>query len=614
MGWFRLFDRLRLRPVSDTLQGWALPGSRLRLTDPHLAAYFRGVIAAAGVATRADLYDIACHLLARSASRPQASGLQRFHLDVRAVAGPAKLLLGTDQVHAIVSWHEATRVAHLAMPGQAVVELRAVDLDRLLHDQLPISDIASLSAWLPDAASIMPCLERLNHWLSRDTTALIRLPGAALPDVMTVLQGSSIQPMALLPCEPAIDDPANPMPDILLCLTAVSDRECCATQAANLAREREMRRVLWSSGHALVAEDGLKVTSIAESRAAQSALPITLLGDTPPTLVGASLFAMQSHPNPWSANNALLFEMQAATLELCEGALAALPLTGPALRDPDQPALADNGEMSFARRGPMREVEVLPAVFLGRVISRAQFAAQIWPKLELAFDLVDREKCPISAITLVFDGAVEDWVRDALALSGFDPARVRVGGEAVLFRRLMLSHAACDLSLMRRNDLFDRFWHRMAGRAAGDEMVSFTQPRSSGRVMLLSARSVLLNADELVMIARGRQYRVLDPDIASARVLSEALRNAAVIVAESRAGIWAAFATSAAVGLLHSDADPAIPYAALHAANARGHSVVAMFGSAIGNDPQASFVVASDRFAAMLDRLEAASSTGRAAI
>ena len=74
MGWFRLFDRMRLRPETAMLEGWGLPGSRLRLTDPHLASYFRELAGNAGVDVAVGGFDVASHMLARSAAAASWGG------------------------------------------------------------------------------------------------------------------------------------------------------------------------------------------------------------------------------------------------------------------------------------------------------------------------------------------------------------------------------------------------------------------------------------------------------------------------------------------------------------------------------------------------------------
>jgi hypothetical protein len=594
------------------MDSWALPGSALRLTDPHLASYFRSVITS-GRANSVDIFDVTSHLLARSTVILATSSTLRFHVDIRGVGGQQSILLGSDQIHPILSWHFASRTAQLAMPGEAVVELRAVELDTLLRLHLPISDIATLSIWLHDAADLVGVLENLRPFLTDETKALIRLPGSALTGLMQILPDLPGQAVALLPCEPEVDDPTNKLPDIVFCLGSLGSRARNAMVQPQNADHLTMQAEIWRRGQALSPDQGLQVSAIADSRAASLGVPVNLFGDAPSTAVGAVIFGMQRVSTQQSAANGLRFELQAATLWRHNGDCVAVPMAGPAVIDPDIADLALPSpaamptQITLTRRQLVHHVESRTTFFLGRLSSRTQFAAQIWPKLELAFELIEREKIAAASICLLFDGEVDDWVRDALAFCGFGPSSLRTEGDGVLFRHLILASPACDQNAMRRGDLFDRFWQRLLGITRGvASEASFIEPRSSGRILLFKASSRLLNSDELVALARTRQYRLIDPDTSSADVLAEALCAAKVIVAQSDAGIWLALAPSAAIGLIQSDTDPTVPYAALHAASARGHQVAVMFGSAIGNAPQASYAVAVDRFALMLDQLEAA--------
>ncbi len=617
MGWFRLFDRLRLRPASDAPEGWALPGSTLRLTDPHLAAYFRDLISAAGVSAQADLFDIASHAFARSTI--PAPG--RFHVDLRCKGPPASLMFGTDSAHAVLAWHQASRVAGLILPKGEVVELLEADLLGLCKHHLNIAEIATLSAWMPDAETTLAWLVNLAPWLTTHSRAVIRLPGSALAGVINSLPSWPFKPVALLPCEPAEVDPASPLPDILLCLEEISRQTTQAATARAHAAARVVRATLWQ-GESNPA-GGVSVSPIAESRTAASGLPIALLGDAPPTAAGAALFGMQRNPMRGWAANAVRIEMQAASLFVRAGCVVAVPLSGPAVFDPDHAADAatvlaaenwlDAEGVAVPRVEAIHTVAARTAVLVGSSASRESFFSTIWPRIALAFELIEREKLSAAQIELVFPQGADAWTRAMVALCGFNPALIRTECEGVLFRRLILSSPACDLAAPRRSDMFDLFWQNLAGFASGGAAASVTLARPSGLVLLLTADSQLLNAAELATLARDRQYRVIDPQTAAPDDLAAILRNARVVVAESRHAIWSALASNAGLGLMQADTDPAIPYAALHVAGARGHQVVAMFGATIGDDASAGYVVASDRLAMMFDRLEASATAGEAA-
>jgi hypothetical protein len=603
MGWFRLFDRLRLRPDAEAPDGWALPGGTLRLTDPHLASYFREMIAASGVSAQAGLYDIVSHALARSTTPSPG----RFHVDIRGMGAPSSLLFGSDSAHALLAWHDPSRLAALRLAGQEMVELREADLLALCSQHLPLSEIATLSAWLPDAEAAAKWMQRLEPWLTDQTRVVIRLPGAALAQLVALLPSWPSKPVVLLPCEPAEEDPAGPLPGVLLCLEEVSRQSVAAATQRASGAERILRAKRWPGGPGGNTEGGIGVTAIGEARAASIGPPVTLLGDAPPTPVGAALFAMQRSPMRGEAARGVRIELQAASVFVRDGEILAVPLSGPAVAEPGDLAWQDDApDIVLTRSAPVHLVVDRPAILLGRPTSRDSFLATTWPKLELAFELIEREKIAPGQVDLLLPGGADEWVRAAIALCGFDPAQIRTECEGVLFRRLILASPACDLAAPRRGDLFDRFWQRLPPFALGGRSASLTAPGPTGRVMLLGADSQLLNATELAALARDRLYRVIDPGLTSPQEMAAVLRDARVVVAQPAEAIWSALAPSGALGLLQTDTDPAIPYAALHAASARGHQVIAMFGSAIGNDPSAAFVVAADRLALMMDRLEAA--------
>ena len=166
VGWFGLFDLLRFAQTAGPSSGWALPGSRLRLTDRHLAALYHGAVTDIGHGFHADLFDIASHHLARTSS-PEGGA---FHIDMRMTGRPARLLFGTDHTQAILAWHAASETATVRLAGgDPGVALPHADLAALLAQSLPIQQIATLSAWVEDFQGIEAVMKQLDPWLTTAT-------------------------------------------------------------------------------------------------------------------------------------------------------------------------------------------------------------------------------------------------------------------------------------------------------------------------------------------------------------------------------------------------------------------------------------------------------------
>ncbi len=587
---------MRLRPDSEALEGWGLPGSRLRLTDPHLASYFRDLAANAGTDIAADSFDLASHALARSI-KPQTG---RWHLDLRLIGSPARLLFGAASQHAILAWHAPTAIAMLRLPGRAPVTLEHADPVSLCGAQLALDDIATLSAWMPTIPALAEWLQALAPFMSNETRAVIRMPGEALASLVAILPGWPVKPVAILPCEPEPgDDDADRPLDILLCLEALSTRAPRDSAARTALALPPL--TMWQPGEKMPERCGLVATRLDDSPVA-AGLMLTLIGDAPATQAGAELDGLQRNPLRAETGEFLRLDATAARLDIIEGRVVVQTVRGVAAQDP---AAVAEIPVSVPRAARLREVVDRPALLLGASGSREAVLGEILPRLELACELIEREKLAPDGIELVCPNGADDFLRAALDLCGFGTAPIRVATEGVLFRRLILASDGCAMDAPRCSAMFDRFWSRVSTMRLAAANWSLTAPRPTGRVLLLGPDSLILNAADLAVVARDREYAVIDPDIALPQAIASLLRDATVVISPSRTGIWSVLARNSALGLLQSDVDPVMPYPALHAASARRHSVLAMFGSGIGDDPESGFVIASDRLALMMDRLEA---------
>jgi hypothetical protein len=599
LGWFRLFDRMRLRPETASLEGWGLPGSRLRLTDPHLASYFRELAGAAGVDVSVGGFDVVSHMLARSAEASPG----RWHLDLRLIGMPARLLFGGDSAHTIVSWHAPNQRATLQLPGRRPVDLEGVDLLALCEGHLELRDLATLSAFVPDAVALGQWLHRLEPYLSRQTRAVIRLPGEALGGLVSALPNWPVKPVALLPCEgEPVEGDSEPRMDLLLCLEALSARAAedvapvPATQAAPLTYWHDLQPPPMVSG-------GFVVSALEDSYESGGLL-IALLGDVPTTAVGAEMFRLQTNPLQAVRGAFRRFDLHAARLRLEHGALVASTVAGMATVDP-YAMTADGAAPDLSPPGAARTVCERPALLLSDCDGREAALATMLPRLELASELIEREKLGADGVEIVCPHGLDEWTREMLALFGFGDAAIRSDVESVLFRHVILATEIASLDAARRSATFDRFWRRVASEALPDARISLTAPRPTGKVLIAGAAGGIINRADLAQLGRERRYAVVDPALARPAEIAGLLRDASVVIAPSRLGIWSAFARRCALGLLHSDTEQSLPYAALHAAGARRHSAVAMFGSGAGDNPEAGFLVATDRLAALMDRLEA---------
>lgn len=598
MGWFRLFDRMRLRPDTEALQGWGLPGAHLRLTDAHLASYFRDLAANSGVDVVPNGYDIASHLLARSS----VPAIGRWHLDLRLLGTPARLLFGASSEHTILSWHEPSARAELQMPGRAAVELQGVDLRSLCGAHLGLRDLATISASVPDMQALGQWLQSLGPFLTRDTRAVIRLPGEALGALVAVLPNWPVKPVALLPCEgDPTGEEAEPRMDLLLCLEALSRR---APQDVAVAASVGEGVTFWHDLSPRPAVSGGLLATALEDSPTAGGLLIEVFGDAPPTNAGAALHGLQRNALRAEPGGFLRLDLTAARLQRAGDALVARTVSGMATFDPFL-GPHEWGNPELPDLSPVDEVVARPALLLGRVASRTEALTTLLPRLDLLSELIEQEKLGADGVELVCPDGADGWMREMLALCGFGAAFLRIDVSHVLFSRLILASPAASLSEVSRSAMFDRFWRRVSTMPLEDANWSLTAPRPTGKVMLIGPGSLILNQSELAQLARERRYAVVDPDRAKPHDIAALLRDASVVIAPSRLGVWSALARRCVLGLLHADTDPDLPLPALHAAGARRHNVMLMFSSGVGDDPAAGSVVATDRLAAMMDRMEA---------
>jgi hypothetical protein len=389
--------------------------------------------------------------------------------------------------------------------------------------------------------------------------------------------------------------------DLLLCLESLSSR--APEQVAPHLTLDTPPPTFW---HDLVppplVSGGLVVSTLEDAEVTGDQL-VRLQGDAPTTEVGARMFGLQTIPLPALDGGFRQLALSAARLHRVEGQLVATTVSGMASLDPFVLG-PESRPPHLPVPGPVRSVVDCPALLLGSPMNRESALTTLLPRLELASELIERERLSPEDIEIVCPQGLGPWGREALALFGFGASPVRSEIEDVLFSRLILAGPAAALAAPSRTALFDRFWRRVATMPLPSANRSFTAPRPTGKVLIAGPASLLLNERDLVELAQERRYTVLDPHRTRPAEAASLLREAQVVIAPAHFGIWSAFTQRCALGLLLADTETSLPYPALHAAAARRHSVVAMFGSGAGDDPGAGFVVAIDRLTALMDRLE----------
>ena len=637
MGWFGLFDLLRFRPGYALQEGWPLPSSQLRITDANLASLYHGAVAGVGQGFHADLYDIATHHLACS-SQPHSTA---WHVDVRLTGRPTRLLFATDPRQPALSWHAASRTATVRMvqePGVPADPLRghetilpACDLLRLLEETLPVEQIATLSVWVEVPQDFETLMRQIEPWLTRDTRAMLRLPSQAVPDTLARLMNWPARCAALAPCTQAPDrvGRGETASDVIFCL------EELARQTPDEARLRALpassRPQSWNDQDRAVRtapQGGVSMRPPAEGFADKLAqgLAVDLLGDVPISQAGAAMAAIQATPYRAQPGFDYLLDIAAARIVVAADRLFVVPQSGPMVLDPqrlreaDRPVPAAPDSLTILMRaglpesgprpsGPVARLSDRVGFLLGDAGSALDHITQQWPNLDHLFRFCERERIPLTDVDILVPPAAGQWVEQSLALIGIDPGQVRRNLEDVLYRRLLLASPASDAASAQRSPAYDRFWRRLAAFTRQAGLVSFCQPRPTGRVMLVRGEPTdgglqLANEGSLAQLAQARGYRLMAADATPITTVQAILAEASAVVADSALLGWTCLAQGCGVGLLHSSSARHLPHAALHAAAARGHHVLGTFGTSVGQGPGAGFIVAPDRFSALLDRIE----------
>ena len=601
MGWFGLFDALRFRPDGSDADGWALPASRLRLTERNLAAFYHGAISAIGGGFRADLYDLAAHHLACSTqSAPGA-----FHVDVRMIGRMAPLLFSPDAAQAVLSWHEFSHTGRLRLAGTTEpVVLAQANLANLLEHTAPIERIATLSAWVDDAAAFERVMKQLNPWLTSDTRAIVRMPAPAFDAFVRRMPAWPVRAAAVLPCSGAAERAGvEPLADLLVCFDSVSPQPESVAIARSRAALRPVQASTWND------QDRTRrdrpqgdVRPIPPQGAAPAAGPgVILVGELPARPTAAAFAAMVASPYRAAPGFDALLDIHAARVIMAGGTQFVVPHDGPAVIDPAalpvdatpsdvarllaSCGVAGETGLCVAHCPPVRSISERPAFLLGGPRAALAYVGETWPNLEHLFQLCERESLDPGDIDVLIPGVEQPWILDSLRLAGISPERTRRDVEGVLFRRLLVAGPASNGRAAQRSEIYDPFWARLGVLHPANGYVSFSQRPPSRRLLLIDPQDhPLINGSELETIAHERGYRVVTPRLLGLAELVGLLGTAQAIVGPSALLGWSALASGCAIGLLHADTSENLPHAALHAA--------------------AGFVVAPDRFAGLLERLE----------
>jgi hypothetical protein len=627
MSWFGLFDRLRLYPAAP---GWPLPGSQLRLEDEGLAALYRDAVIAAGEPWRADMFDLAGHHMARATA--QAPG--QVHLDARLTGRPQRILFGDDRQCGILSWHAETTTIGLSLPGvsDGAVTLPHTGLLAALTRALPVSAIVSVSLWAGSAEDAMVMLRAIAPWLVATSRAVVRLPPEAARAMLGSLAQLPASCAAALPCAGAADhegrgeDPR----DVLLCLESLSRQSPAEAEARSAAQSREMRCDLWNIHDAAwrgARRGGVAVQLPLPERGAAAGWPAALVGAPPRGPLGAALAALQSGGMRAGSGFDYVAEVNAAAVVRRGAAVLVVPQDGPALLDPALLPAADDeatpparvtqaaftvlqaagwirdNALAFSLPGPMRLVSGRTGFLLGATDGdTARFLTGLWPRLEYLLQHAEQRRVPLDSIDILAPAPTHRLLGACVAALGLDPGRIVTACEGVLYHEVLVVPPASQAAAPRRALAFDQFWQRLAQARGGAGFVSFSQQRPPERLYLTTADGPeLLNGPALAHVAQSRGYHVVDTDTTDFASLALLMRHARIIVGASAALGWTGLASGCALGVLIGEADAAPPYAVLHAAAARGHTVAIACGSAVGRLGHA---VATARFEALLDRID----------
>jgi len=652
MGWFELFDRLRLRTslqasadrdLGSALEGWSLPGSQLRITDRGLAALYRGEILDAGRDYRADMFDLAGHNLARS--RAPAEG--EFHLDARLAGRPQQILFGADHGHGLIAWHLPSHATTFRLPlaqDAQSIHLAPASLASMLIQTLPVQAITSLSAWADSAQQAGDLLRSLAPWLTRDTIAIVRLHAEAAASFLDALQQIPASCVLVVPCTGAADhegrgeDPT----EVLICLEALSTQSSAEAQARAQAAPRSIVRETWNDKDRAwrsAAQDGVFVQQPLPGRNLLAGWTIGIVDDVPATPVGIEIAALQTTAYRAATGFDYVAEIIGAVVVRAGDATVLVPQDGPAVIDPallpgtdsDAFSLAESaaqtqaflavrqlsvqGQFGLARSQPVRSTRDRTAFLLGTDSHRPRLLTEILPRLEYLFRQCEQDRRSLDDYDVLIPGGADDWLRAALLVLGIAPEHIVTDTDGVLFRRVLVVPPASSNRRAERNAAYDQFWTRLAAMRRGAGFVSFSQPRPAQRLYLTTRTgAALLNATRLIAAARAQGYHIVDVDSADFEILATQLAAARVIVGTAEALAWSVLARDCVVGALLADTATGLPHGLLHAAAARGHTVSVAFGSGIGRAEHGGFAVPPELLDTLIDRLERSLATASGAV
>jgi hypothetical protein len=345
---------------------------------------------------------------------------------------------------------------------------------------------------------------------------------------------------------------------------------------------------------------------------------VSIVEDVPGTPVGMALAALQTTPYRAASGFDYVAEVSGARLLRMPDGLCILPIDGPVLIEPADPAGAigvnargavANGQLSLALPPPVHTLSDRPAFLLGAAPSTGRYLTEIWPRMEYLFQRCEQEQLPLDAFDVLVPGGASALVRDSLMELGLPPWCVRDAVEGVLFRRLLVVPPASHADRAQRSAAYDAFWTRRAGLRRATDFVSFSRPQPADRLFLTAGDGEsLLNPAGLAAVARQRGFQVVSTRDTDFTRLTALLAGARMIIGDRYSLVWSVLASECAIGVLLANTAAVLPHAVLHAAAARGHSVAVAFGSAIGaqdpNAPDRGFAVAPAELEALIDRLE----------
>ena len=305
-----------------------------------------------------------------------------------------------------------------------------------------------------------------------------------------------------------------------------------------------------------------------------------------------------------------------------EASPALEPLTAPGRALGNRPGLAitQAGEAVVAFEAVAAEPRFVaePAFYwLPQFHDYTHLMSELLPSLEFLFRHAEREGIATADLRLVVPQAMPGHVGEFLALLGFTEGNfIRcVPGRPLIFAELPVPGLPAHFAAGRTRR-FDDFWARLATRLdAGLE----PSPARPARKLFVSRRDEtryrnLLNEEALFAIAAGYGYEFLMAATLSMAEKVAAFRDASHVVGPVGPGLFhAVFGFGGALGVLSPDTYDHLPAYLHHMAAARRFRVTYLFGTGIASpnarfpghgDIHGDFVIAPERFTALLDALE----------